>query len=94
MDTNQFEIHTNAVRYVDAQGNTLAEVTFPARDANTVDINHTYVDESLRGQGIAGQLLANVAQELEETGRRAYASCSYAAQWFAKHPEKSALLAS
>ena len=94
MSTCQFEIHSNAILYVDDQGTTLAEVTFPAREGNTVVINHTFVDESLRGQGIAGQLMANVAQELEETGRRAVPTCSYAKQWFEKHPEKAALLAS
>lgn len=93
MGTCQFEIHSNAVRYVDDAGTILAEVTFPAIDTATVDINHTFVDPSLRGQGIAGKLLEHVAQELEETKRRAVASCSYAAAWFAKHPERAALLA-
>lgn len=31
---------------------TLAEVTFPNIDDTTVDINHTFVDPSLRGQGV------------------------------------------
>lgn len=84
----------NAVRYVDPEGTVLAEVTFPAEDGSVVNINHTFVDESLRGQGIAGKLLENVAQELEETGRRAHATCSYAVQWFEKHPERASLLAS
>ena len=94
MDTNQFEIHSNSVRYVDPEGTVLAEVTFPKLDGNIVDINHTFVDPSLRGQGIAGKLLENVAQELEETGRRAHPTCSYAVTWFEKHPERASLLAS
>lgn len=94
MDTNQFEIHSNSVRYVDPEGTVLAEVTFPKLDGNIVDINHTFVDPSLRGQGIAEKLLENVAQELEETGRRAHPTCSYAVTWFEKHPERASLLAS
>ena len=35
---------------VDANGKLLAEVTFPD-DGNTAVIDHTFVDESLRGQG-------------------------------------------
>ncbi|MBM6868344.1 GNAT family N-acetyltransferase [Collinsella tanakaei] len=92
--SNQVEIHSNSVRYVDPQGTVLAEVTFPVVAGNVVDINHTYVDESLRGQGIAGKLLENVAQELEETGRRCKTSCSYAHLWFERHPERASLLAS
>ena len=30
--------------------NTLAEVTFPSISDDTVNINHTFVDHSLRGQ--------------------------------------------
>ena len=93
MDTPQIEIHSNAVQYVNADGRVLAEVTFPVLDGNIVEINHTYVDTSLRGQGIAGRLLDQVAQELEETGRRAHPTCSYAVSWFEKHPERAALLA-
>lgn len=93
MNNPQIEIHSNAVQYVDADGQVLAEVTFPVLDGNIVEINHTYVDTSLRGQGIAGRLLDQVAQELEETGRRAHPTCSYAVSWFEKHPERAALLA-
>ena len=38
---------------VDANGKLLAEVTFPD-DGNTAVIDHTFVDESLRGQGTGG----------------------------------------
>lgn len=93
MDNPQIEIHSNAVQYVDAQGRVLAEVTFPVLDGDIVEINHTFVDTSLRGMGIAGKLLEHVAEELEETGRRAHPTCSYAVSWFEKHPEKAALLA-
>ena len=41
---------------VDANGKLLAEVTFPD-DGNTAVIDHTFVDESLRGQGTASKLL-------------------------------------
>lgn len=92
MDSYQIEIYSNAVLYVDKDGKVFGEVTFPAVDKSTVDINHTFVDESLRGQGVAGKLLNQVVQELEETGRQARATCSYAASWFREHPEKAGLL--
>ncbi len=91
--TAQFEIHSHAVQYVMPDGTVLAEVTFPTVDDGVVDINHTFVDESLRGQGIAGKLLEQTAQELEETGRKARLSCSYAVHWFEKHPERADLVA-
>ena len=74
-------------------GELLAEVTFPTGPDGIADINHTFVDESLRGQGGANQLLQAAAQELRAQGRKTKTSCWYAAQWFAKHPQEQDLLA-
>ena len=38
-------------------GKLLAEITFPTGEDGVADINHTFVDESLRGRGVAGQLV-------------------------------------
>ena len=75
----------------DANGKLLAEVTFPEREGVAV-INHTFVDDSLRGQGVAGQLLQAVADTLRREGRKASPTCSYAVHWFATHPEEQDLL--
>ena len=74
-------------------GELLAEVTFPTGPDGIADINHTFVDESLRGQGVANQLLQAAAQELRAQGRKTKTSCWSAAQWFAKHPQEQDLLA-
>lgn len=88
------ETHENEVVYLDESGARLAEVTFPATgEAGVVDINHTFVDPSLRGQGVAGRLMRAVADELRASGRKARLSCSYAAKWFEGHPENADLIA-
>ncbi len=69
------------------KGKTIAEVTFPEASDNRVDINHTFVDGSLRGQGVADKLLTELAQELRSKNKKAVATCSYAVGWFEKHPE-------
>lgn len=71
---------------------TLAKVTFPNIDSDTVDIDHTFVDNSLRGQGVADKLLESVAAELNSQNKKAVLTCSYAVKWFEKHPEHSNLL--
>ena len=90
---NQIEIHSHAVRYVAPDGTTLGEVTFPDREPGVVEIDHTFVDESLRGQGVAGMLLEQAARELKETHRKARPTCSYAVGWFERHPEWAELVA-
>ena len=77
---------------MDVQGNTIAEVTYEVADG-VADINHTFVDDSLRGQGIAGQLIQAAADVLRKQGLKIKTSCSYAAGWFEKHPEQQDLLA-
>ncbi|HCR83071.1 GNAT family N-acetyltransferase [Muricomes intestini] len=67
----------------------IAEVTFPNIDDTTVDVNHTYVDDVLRGQGIAGKLMEELVQDLRESGKKAVLTCPYAIKWFEKHPEYS-----
>lgn len=55
-----WKIEENRLYAEDVDGALLAETTFPPAGEGVVDIDHTYVDESLRGQGIAGQMMETV----------------------------------
>jgi hypothetical protein len=68
--------------YVCADEKIVAEVTFPNIDDNTVDINHTFVDPSLRGQGMAQKLLILAYQTIKEQGYKAIVTCPYAVKFF------------
>ena len=81
------------VQVLDEQWNVLAEVTFPQVEPGVVEIDHTFVDESLRGQGVAGELLGRAVASIAASGYRAHPTCSYAVSWFEKHPEHADLLA-
>lgn len=72
----------------DQNGRIVAEVTFPQIDEKTADIRHTFVDESLRGQGTAGLLMRETARTLRNEGQKAVLTCSYAQKWFSEHPEE------
>ena len=72
----------------DENGTLLAEITFPEAADGKVDINHTFVAPSLRGQGVAGELVRAALQQIAETGKQPLATCPYAAQWFENHPEE------
>ena len=49
-------------------GEEVGEVTFPMTGENTYNINHTYVDNRLRGQGIASELVRRAVEEIERRG--------------------------
>lgn len=86
-----FEVEKNRIVYRQ-ENSILAEITFPDWKENVVNIDHTFVDESLRGQGVAGQLMQRTVDELRRTGRKAIATCSYAKKWFENHKEYQDLL--
>ncbi len=86
-----FETQENRIVY-QQENKVLAQVTFPIWKDNIVNIDHTFVDESLRGQGVAGQLMQRTAEELRRTNRKAVATCSYAKRWFEQHKEYADVL--
>ena len=47
--------------------------------------NHTYVDDRLRGQGIASELVRRAVEEIECRGGRLKATCSYAQLWLERN---------
>ncbi|MDR1639162.1 MAG: N-acetyltransferase [Clostridiales bacterium] len=77
----------------DLSGNVLAEVCFPTNGPDTVRITHTYVDPTLRGQGVAGELMEKACGKLAREGKKAVPVCSYAVAWFQKNPGRQDLLA-
>ena len=50
-------------------------------------IDHTFVDASLRGQGVADRLVRAALEQIQANGGTAAATCSYAAAWLDKHPQ-------
>ena len=57
-----------------------AEITFININDDELSVDHTYVDESLRGQGMAQKLLDAVADFARMEGKTLSATCPYAAK--------------
>jgi predicted GNAT family acetyltransferase len=83
----------NKIYSNDENNHMVAVVTFPKVQGNVVNIDHTFVDSSLRGQGVAGKLMEEAVAQLRESNLKAKLSCSYAVKWFEEHPECSDVLA-
>ena len=87
----EFQIEPNRIYSCDSQGTLLAEVTFPALREGVVAIDHTFVDDALRGQGVASQLMRAAMEEISRRGLLVVPTCSYAVSWLQKHPEYAPL---
>ena len=88
----EFIHESNRIYLSDESNGMQAEVTFPETSAGVVNFNHTYVSPTLRGQGIAGNLLKAAADTVRTSQLKAYPTCSYAVAWFKKHPEYADIL--
>lgn len=58
------------------------------REGSTLSINRVYVPEELRGQGAAGQIMAEIVKAAEQAGEKIVPVCSYAVAWMEKHGKK------
>lgn len=83
----EFKHEANRVFYQDENGKLLAEITFPETKPGVLNINHTFVDGSLQGQGIASRLVEEACKEIKSQNKKAIATCSYAVKWFENHQE-------
>ena len=83
---------TNKVYILNDKKEEVAYVTFPQKDDGVVLIDHTHVNEELRGMKIAEQLMDKACEVIRENKQKAIPHCSYAKHWFDKHPENQDIL--
>ena len=79
--------------YIHSNGQTIAEMTYIRSGAATVVVDHTFVDPSLRGQGVARQLLDALVAWARATNTKVVPECSYAVAQFAQDPSIADVLA-
>lgn len=65
-------------------GQRMAEMTYSRANASLVIVDHTEVDDSLQGQGVARRLLDTLVTWARDTHTKVMATCPYARAQFAK----------
>lgn len=88
----EFNYDDNIIFITDDDNRRIAEITFPEVKDGLVSINHTYVDDSLRGQGIAGKLVSEAYDSIKKQEKKAILTCPYAVEWFEQHPENKDII--
>lgn len=68
----------NRIYLRDENWNILAEIDFEKIDGKTYNIFHTFVDDSVRWQGIGGELVERAIAYLTSKWYKVSATCSYA----------------
>ena len=86
----EFEKYGNGYRKLDESGEVVAEITYTPLNDHTVAADHTFVDPSLRGQGVAEKMLDHMVEELKKEGKKIVPRCSYVVAQFERKPDKYA----
>ena len=81
-----FTTEANQIVYREG-GRTLACIHWTTLNAHTIAADHTFVDESLRGQGVGKKLLDALAAHTVAQGWKIRAVCPFVQIWFARSGE-------
>ena len=81
----EFIKEKNRIFLKDENQKTIAEIEFEEVESGKYNIYHTFVDESLRGKGIASKLVQEAVNEIESRNGKVQATCSYAKRWLEKN---------
>ncbi|WP_417854726.1 GNAT family N-acetyltransferase [Xanthomarina gelatinilytica] len=74
--------------YIEIDNKQEAEMTYRYKNNNTIDIDHTEVKETLKGQGIGYKLIDAAVSFMRENNLKAAPSCSYAKAVFEKKQDQ------
>ena len=72
--------------------NPIAQITYKDQDEHTIIADHTYVSESLRGQGVAGKLFDKLIEYAEEENKKIVPECSYVKVKLQRSPQLKHLI--
>ncbi|KMK77164.1 GNAT family N-acetyltransferase [Alkalihalobacillus pseudalcaliphilus] len=75
-------------------GEVVGEITFVPIGADKIIIDHTFVDNSMRGEGLAAKLVASVVERMKEEGKKIIPLCPFAKSEFEKNESYQEILAS
>ncbi len=72
----------------DENGQEIADITYQPVEDDIVEADSTFVDPSLRGQGIAEKLVDRLVEEMEKENKKIRPICPYVVKLFERKPEK------
>ena len=77
--------------FIEEDGEWIAELTY-VRDNGVMTIDHTEIDEKLRGEGIGEDMVKAAVEYARENGLKINAVCPYAKKVIERMPESQELL--
>ncbi len=95
-DTLRVDVHEDPPRgrftLVSDDGQTLGQMTFSRARDDLIIIDHTEVDDSLRGKGGGLRLFKGMVDWARNTGTKVMSTCPFANSMFDRHPASRDIL--
>lgn len=86
----QHQVHGNrGAFFIEEDGEWIAEMTYVKSGEKAFIIDHTEIDDKLRGEGIGKDLVAEAVKFARENGLKIHATCPFAKKVIADTPEYS-----
>ncbi len=73
--------------YLEIEGKRLAEMTYSVAGTERIIVDHTEVDDRLRGKGVGLKLVEFAVNYVREKGIKMLPLCPFAKATLLKHPE-------
>ena len=79
-----FTFEKDKISIKDENNKEVAKVVYEERKEKEITVTHTFVDESLQGQGIAKKLMDELCRFATEKDMNIVSECSYATKYLEK----------
>lgn len=83
----EIQVESNRVFVEDANGNIMAEITFPSVSDSHVNFERTFISPSLPADSMLATLMRAAVAQIQSQNFQATATCPMAINWFEEHPE-------
>ena len=93
MDIKREEHGRHGAFFIEEDGEWIAEMTYVRQQNNTIVIDHTEVDEKLRGQGVGEQMVKAAVDFARENNLKIKPICPYTRRIIDETPEYRDILA-
>ena len=87
MEVKQENDSKRGMFYIEQDGKVVAEMTYVWAGTGKIIINHTEVNEILKGQGAGKQMLSKAVEFVRENGLKIIPLCPFVKSVFDKTPE-------
>ena len=90
MDVKHTDDGTKGIFFIEIEGKKMAEITYLHQSPHAICIEHTQVDDALKGQGVGYKLIEASVAYVRSNNLKVIPICSYAQAVFKKRQKEFA----